>query len=188
MIYTTGEVASICGVSLRTVINWIQRGRLDAYKLPGTRGDNRITDVNLRLFCEKNGLPMPTELTLPELESTEARKALVVDDDPPMAKAIARLLKRQGFEVTTAFDGFEAGFQFMKTRPVLVTLDLNMPKMDGMAVLQKIKAEPDSARVLVISGEGRSALDTAMENGADAAFAKPFDEPELVAKINALLN
>ncbi len=58
---TTGEVARFCGVNFRTVIRWIERGHLEAYKLPG-RGDNRIPVTDFVSFLEKNQMPVPEEL------------------------------------------------------------------------------------------------------------------------------
>lgn len=58
---TTGEVARHCGVNFRTVIRWIERGHLDAYKLPG-RGDNRIPRAEFLRFLEQNRMPVPEAL------------------------------------------------------------------------------------------------------------------------------
>ena len=58
---TTGEVAKYCGVNFRTVIRWIERGHLDAYKLPG-RGDNRIPVESFVDFLNNNNMPVPEEL------------------------------------------------------------------------------------------------------------------------------
>jgi len=186
-VYTTGEVATICGVTLRTVVNWIQRGELEAYKLPGKRGDNRITEGNLIDFFVKNKLPIPDAFEEIRPSGHKLPKALVVDDDPPMARAIARLMKQNGFDIVIANDGFEAGFQFKKFEPDIVTLDLNMPKMDGMSVLSKLKSDSSSVKVMVISGEGELELQRALDAGADAVFAKPFDQVELVKKASELI-
>ena len=58
---TTGEAAKYCGVNFRTVIRWIERGHLDAYKLPG-RGDNRIPVDTFVDFLRQNDMPVPDEL------------------------------------------------------------------------------------------------------------------------------
>ncbi|ASP40977.1 hypothetical protein CHH28_17240 [Bacterioplanes sanyensis] len=60
---TTGEVAKFCGVNFRTVIRWIERGHLQAYKLPG-RGDNRIPVNGFVEFLKDNHMPVPDELLL----------------------------------------------------------------------------------------------------------------------------
>ena len=60
---TTGEVAKYCGVNFRTVIRWIERGHLEAYKLPG-RGDNRIPVDSFVNFLKGNNMPVPDDLMM----------------------------------------------------------------------------------------------------------------------------
>lgn len=174
-VYTTGDVAKFTGVNFRTVIRWIERGELSGYKLPG-RGDHRVMKSSLLRFMKVNGMPIPIELL------GTARKALVVDDDKPMANAIARVLKRAGWEVMTANDGFEAGMQLVSFQPSLLTLDLRMPSMDGFTVLALTRANPDfeHLKILVISAQGKSDLDRALASGANAVLAKPFENEELI--------
>jgi excisionase family DNA binding protein len=186
-VYTTGEVAKICGVTLRTVVNWIQRGDLCSYKLPGKRGDNRVTHENLLIFFEENAFPLPEGFDDAKQEQ-RAGVILVVEDDPLMAKSIARALKTEGFDCLIAHDGFEAGTLFMERQPSLVTLDLNMPGLDGFSVLDLIKSKRAETKVLIISGEGNEALQRALDHGADKTLAKPFDNHELIAHVRALLN
>ena len=61
-ILTTGEIARYCGVNFRTVIRWIERGRLKAYQLPG-RGDNRVTVEDFIDFLKVNSMPIPEEFS-----------------------------------------------------------------------------------------------------------------------------
>lgn len=58
---TTGEIAKFCGVNFRTVIRWIEKGYMSAYKLPG-RGDNRVTIDEFLRFLESNNMPVPDSL------------------------------------------------------------------------------------------------------------------------------
>lgn len=182
-VFTTGEIAKMCGVSLRTVVNWIQQGKLASYKLPGTRGDNRIKKEVLLAFLKGHGMPIPASVS----EMDRAKRVLVVDDDPAMAKSIARLLKLRSVEVSVAYDGFDAGAQFVQLKPHLVTLDLNMPMLNGMSVLKKLKAEQADIKVVVVSGEGEDALNAALDAGADAVFAKPFESEALLEQVFTLL-
>lgn len=174
-VYTTGDVAKFTGVNFRTVIRWIERGELSGYKLPG-RGDHRVMKSSLVRFMTTNGMPIPIELSGLE------RKALVVDDDVPMANAIARVLKRAGWQVQIANDGFEAGMLMVSFQPSLLTLDLRMPSMDGFTVLALTRAKPeyDYLKVLVISAQGQSDLDRALKAGASATLAKPFENDHLL--------
>jgi two-component system, cell cycle sensor histidine kinase and response regulator CckA len=60
-VFTTGETAKWCGVNFRTVLRWIERGQLNAYRLPGKRGDFRITSDSLLTFLHENQMPIPDE-------------------------------------------------------------------------------------------------------------------------------
>ena len=174
-VYTTGEVAKLVGVNFRTVIRWIERGELEGYKLPG-RGDHRITKSSLVAFIEKYRMPMPIELV------TQKPYALIVDDDPSMAYAIARVLKHRNWETRIAQNGFEAGVEVGLYKPSVMILDLMMPYMDGFKVLKftREKLGMKGLRIIVVSGQDDATLKEASEQGADAVLAKPFRNEELI--------
>ncbi|TQV76008.1 response regulator [Exilibacterium tricleocarpae] len=176
---TTGQAAAFCSVSLRTVINWINRGLLAAHKLPG-RGDHRIQPQDLVQFMRTNDMPVPQALL--DGAQSETRVALVVDDDGAMARSISRVLRQAGFEVTAVHNGFEAGMALMRLRPQLMTLDLQMPGLSGFEVLAQMREQGlTETRVIVISGMDAGSRARAGEAGAAAVLAKPFDESELIA-------
>jgi excisionase family DNA binding protein len=179
---TTGEVAGYCGVTLRTVIRWIDKGHLPAYKLPG-RGNNRVRLVDFLNFLDRYGMPLPPAL------NRYSNRVLVVDDDQPMAESIARSLRAAGFETHIALDGFRAGDALRSFLPAAMTLDLKMPGLDGFQVLKHVRAEPELARlkVLVISSLSNERLQAAVTAGADDALAKPFEADELVRRLEVLL-
>jgi len=175
---STTIAAEYCSVTVRTIINWIKRGELNAHQLPGTRGDNRIAKLDLVEFMERNQLPIPRALAGAGLQ----QKALIVDDDAAMARSIARQLRSLKYETVLAHNGFEAGIAYVSERPSLITLDLQMPRADGFEVLHGLR-DRDNCRVVVISGMGPDALDKALDLGADAVLPKPFDEDELLLAI-----
>lgn len=179
---TSGEVAEYCGVNLRTVIRWIEKGHLPAYKLPG-RGNNRVRLVDFLSFIDRHGMPMPEALR------SYVNRVLVVEDDPPMAESIARLLRANGYEVRVALDGFQAGDALRAFLPALMTLDLRMPGLDGFQVLDYVRQDPELARlrVLVLSALPEERLRQAIAAGADDALSKPFEAAELVRRIETLL-
>ena len=186
-IYTSGQVAKLCGVTLRTVINWINQGRLHAYKLPGRRGDNRIRGEELQRFMNENGIPWNSRSeALPSKNKKRDTCILVVDDEPPMAKAICRTIRHMGLQTYTAQNGFEAGRLYTQLAPSLMTLDLQMPGFDGFAVLELLGKEK-KCPILVISAMDTPQLKKAVELGADDYLAKPFSNENLQEKIRELL-
>jgi excisionase family DNA binding protein len=180
-VLTTGEAAKRCGVSLRTVIRWIERGRLQAYRLPD-RGDYRITPVELQHFMQRNDIP---DL---QASAQPSRQVLIVDDDPGMVRAIARVLARAGFETLAAEDGFVAGSLLQRLQPGLMILDLHMPRMDGLAVLDYLRQHPPGfpLKILVVSGDTPERLQQAQAHGADAVLGKPFANEALLAAVRQL--
>jgi two-component system response regulator RegX3 len=112
---------------------------------------------------------------------------LVVDDEPSYRDALAVSLRREGFLVQVASDGFEALERFDTYRPELVLLDVMLPRMSGVDVCRELRAR---SRVPIIMVTARDAeIDTVvgLEVGADDYVTKPFRLRELVARIRAAL-
>ncbi len=180
--WTTGEIAKHCGVTLRTVIRWIERGSLKAYKLPG-RGNNRVNHSDLVEFLDQHGMP-----ALESPEPVHNKRVLICDDEPAYAQAINRVLQRASYQTEIAFDGFQAGMQLANFKPSLMTLDLNMPNMNGFEVLQYIRSTPEfnQIKIVVISGLPEQELNKAKALGADAVLAKPFSPGKLLELLATL--
>ena len=119
-----------------------------------------------------------------------SKRILIVDDEPNIVISLEFLMMREGHEVHVARDG-EAGLVAVRNhRPDLVVLDVMMPKLDGFAVLESIRADPDLAhtRVLMLTAKGREAeREKGLTLGADAYMPKPFSTRELVDKVKELL-
>lgn len=118
------------------------------------------------------------------------KRILIVDDEPSLVISLEFLMMREGHEVRVARDG-EAGLAGVrKHRPDLVVLDVVMPKLDGFAVLESIRADPEIAAtpVLMLTGRSEDAeRRRGLDLGADAYMVKPFSTSELVAKVKELL-
>lgn len=180
-VLTTGEVAEICGVNFRTVLRWIDRGVLQAYRLPG-RGDRRVLRDELHRFMLDNGIPnRPASNALP-------RRILIADDEPAMARAIERVLRGANFETAIAANGFEAGAMLPTFKPGLLTLDLRMPGVDGLDVLRFLqKTEFETPlRILVVSADTETRLQEALTLGAHGILRKPFTNDELSGAIEKI--
>jgi len=116
-------------------------------------------------------------------------KLLIVDDSLMMRKMIERSLAEKKFTVVgSAADGEEALRIFTETLPDLVTLDITMPKMDGLtAMVEMLKIKPD-AKILIVSSQSDSATASdAIKKGAAGVLVKPFSAEQITEKVNAAL-
>ena len=116
-----------------------------------------------------------------------ARRVLAVEDDRNISDLIRMYLEKEGFEVTTAFDGGAAVEKFREIQPDIVLLDIMLPVMDGWSVCARIR-EMSKTPIIMLTAKGE-VLDrvTGLEMGADDYIVKPFEMKELIARINAVL-
>lgn len=115
-------------------------------------------------------------------------KILVVEDDARIAQAIAEALRDQRYVVELAEDG-ELGLAFAETDSFdLIVLDLMLPKLDGVALCRRLRSLGLSIPILMLTARDTSADKVlGLDVGADDYVVKPFDLPELLARIRALL-
>ena len=114
-------------------------------------------------------------------------KALVVEDDAQMHKSLCRALTRWGFATASATDGPQALEQWKSVQPSVVLLDLSLPGMDGLDVLQQGRALGLATPVLLLTARGTVGdRILGLNCGADDYLPKPFDLDELEARIRAL--
>jgi DNA-binding response OmpR family regulator len=115
-------------------------------------------------------------------------RALVVEDDPDVGPDIARALAAAGFAVDLARDGEDASFRGSVEDYAAVVLDLGLPKLDGLSVLKRWRAEGRAFPVLILSARGDwTEKVEGIEAGADDYMAKPFQMGELVARFRGLV-
>ncbi|HNT30094.1 MAG TPA: response regulator [bacterium] len=116
-------------------------------------------------------------------------KILVSDDSAFMRSIITNTLREAQYtDIVEAEDGEEAIALYRSEKPDIVLLDINMPKLDGLSVLETIA--PEGATVIMISAIGQQKfIDKALETGAKDFFIKPYAiKTDLVSKINCLSN
>lgn len=115
-------------------------------------------------------------------------RALVVDDDRVIADLIAFTLRKEGFEISLAFDGETAVSQWNITRPDILILDVNLPGRNGFAVCQTIRSSGDNTPIIMLTVRGdEEDVIQGLHLGADDYIHKPFSPRQLVARVQAVL-
>ena len=178
-VFTTGEVAQICKVSQQTVIRCFDSGRLNGFRVPGSRF-RRIPREALVAFMKSNQIPMD------QLE-TGKKRVLVVDDDEAVVEMFNELLERDGrFDVRTASTGYDAGILTEQFRPDVLLLDFKLPDINGNVVCRTIRSNPNYQHMQIIIISGVADPDEVADlkaAGADEFIRKPFDINAVISRI-----
>jgi DNA-binding response OmpR family regulator len=117
----------------------------------------------------------------------QKERVLIVDDQDALRAMLARMVERAGFEPIEAKDGEEAIERFTTFAPIVVVSDITMPRMDGLALLERIKKIDRGAAVILMTGLGNEeVLLQALRGGATNFFKKPFNVSELIQEIRAV--
>jgi DNA-binding response OmpR family regulator len=116
-----------------------------------------------------------------------ARTVLVVEDEPSLASTLSYNLRKNGFNVMSEADGVAGLRTARRDRPDVIILDLMLPKMDGLEVCRRVRAESD-VPILMLTAKGEETDKVVgLEVGADDYLTKPFSMRELMARVKALL-
>jgi len=117
-------------------------------------------------------------------------RVLVVEDEADLQELLRFNLERDGFEVTTADTGEQAVKLVADQQPDLILLDLMLPRMDGLDVCRRIKADPAAGQIpiIMVTAKGEDAdVVSGLELGADDYITKPFSPRILMARVRAVL-
>lgn len=192
---TTFQIAEILNVDISTVIDWIDAGKIIAFRTPG--GHRRVKPSDLLNFLKTYKMPIPEKLNVTvgllsrntaNGNSSATKKILIVDDDKNILEFISRTLKKlyKNIKTELASDGFMAGKKIAEFKPNLLILDIKMPGMDGFAVLEHLKKE--NMKILAITGyPSKETKEKILKAGADDYLVKPFTIEELKERIEKFL-
>jgi excisionase family DNA binding protein len=181
--FTTGDVARICRISQQTVIRCIDSGRLNGYRVPGSKF-RRVSREALITFMKEHRIPL-------EQLDTGKRRVLVVDDDQAVVEMLTDIFNGDGrFEVRSAATGYDAGLLTVSFRPDVILLDYLLPDINGNVVCQRIRGNPElsETKIIIVSGAVRQTeIDALLAAGADEFIQKPFSVNHLLERLAVML-
>ncbi|MFE5852224.1 response regulator [Streptomyces sp. NPDC056500] len=127
--------------------------------------------------------------TYPQVVSGASGRVLVVDDNRVIRQLIRVNLELEGFEVVTAADGAECLEVVQQVRPDVVTLDVVMPRLDGLRTAARLRADAATSHlpVAIISACTQYEVESGIAAGVDAFLAKPFEPTELIRLVAQLM-
>ena len=115
-------------------------------------------------------------------------RLLLIEDEAPLRLSLARRLEADGYRVDQAADGEDGLFQAREYPVDLAIVDLGLPKINGLTVVQRLRADGSTLPILILTARaGWQDRVTGLEAGADDYLGKPFEYPELAARVKALL-
>lgn len=152
--------------------------------------NKRDPDLELAVKISKF-LGVPLQRVFPQHRTDKATgtisRVLLIDDDRNVCEILDMLLRTDGYNVKTAHDGFDAGFQATIFKPELIVLDILLDGLDGISVCAKLRAQRPELKILGISSSHNAELkDRMMKAGANAFLQKPFDYGDLKKVIHEL--
>lgn len=156
---TTRQAALVLGVSVRTVQLWVEAGALAAWKTPG--GHRRVSRASVEGLLKSERKALGQDRVL-------GPQVVVVEDDPGMQKLYRAAFDRWGVPLLVAGDGFEGLLLVGEHHPSVVIADLQMPGMDGFAMVRALVGREDLAHTLLLVVTGLSALEIAQHGGLPA--------------------
>jgi excisionase family DNA binding protein len=183
--YTTGQIASLCHVTINAVKKWIASGKLSAYRTPG--GHYRVKRDDFREFISRFRLHIKEELF------PTRKRILIVDDEPNVLSFLKDAIESRDdgakFEVETAGDGYDALIKVGHFHPDLLVLDIRMPRIDGFEVCRRLREDRSMRpiRILGITAYGRDDMEKIIECGADNCLSKPVRLKEFQKNVEKLL-
>lgn len=183
-VYTTREAAKLLDVSLRTVQLWVEGGALSAWRTPG--GHRRVSAASLEaMMSARSGAKGETP--------AQEISVLIVEDDKALSRLYEVTISGWGIPVRVelAQDGFDALIRLGRHKPDIIIADISMPGMDGITMLQKIRADAKCNDVEIIVVTGLDGEQLQRRGGVPegvSVFLKPAPFALIQAKIQEIAN
>ena len=114
-------------------------------------------------------------------------RILVVEDEPDLLASLAQALREEGYAVDTAADGEEGLYKAESTDYDALVLDVMLPKLDGWELLRRLRGTKKTPVLMLTARDASRDRVRGLDNGADDYVVKPFDLPELLARLRALI-
>ncbi|MEE9394146.1 MAG: response regulator [Planctomycetota bacterium] len=182
-VFTTGQVAKICQVTIRTVIKWFEAGKLEGYKIPASK-DRRIPKEALLRFLVEHKIPFDQRLF------DSRPKLLIADDDEKLVRSLAELFEKDGdLDVQVATGGYQAGFETMRIRPTLLLIDYNLGDTTAYEVVETIKGvdQLKEMSVIIMTGYLEDQGVGELEKEGLRVVKKPLDIIALKKEVRAAM-
>jgi excisionase family DNA binding protein len=173
-------VARICQVTKRTVIKWVDTGKLQGYTIPGSR-HRRISAESLKSFLRRHRIPDYVLFVRP--------RVLVVDDDADLQELLKDALRDQ-YDVDTAGTALEAASRLPVFQPDLILLDIRLPDVSGLEVCRHFQTYKRERKVPILTMSaygGEIDPGEVRRCGADDFLPKPLGMAELRQRIRSMV-
>ena len=185
--YTTYQVSKILGVSLPTVVNWVNSNKMRSHRTPG--GHRRIARNDLIGFAREFNYPLSDEFLA---ESTGRRRVLIVDDERDFSDMVREYLTMKGqFDVEVADSGFAAGYTVARFKPDIILMDIMMPDMDGFEVIRMLRAGRDTRHIPILACTAYKDPEVErriQEESFNGFIQKPLKLDELLVLVDTTVN
>jgi DNA-binding response OmpR family regulator len=125
-----------------------------------------------------------------DAQAMREKKILVVDDEPNVIKSLTFVLRKEGYDVSSAANGEDAMTKIRESKPNLMFLDVMMPKKNGYEVCQEVKSDSSLSdiHIIMLTAKGQEAdREKGLNAGADEFMTKPFSPMVVVDKVKELL-
>lgn len=174
-VYTTGDVARICRVTINTVVKWFDTGELEGYRIPSSRA-RRIPRRDLLAFMRKYNFPLDEIVT-------DKTRILLVDDDKATRSVFRKAYSdKERFELTVVASGFEGGLLAADLMPDYVFLNADLGDVNAPSACKLLRENEDTSEAVVVATSAKlkgGRLEELRKHGYDEVLRKPVKSDTL---------